>query len=166
MAFYHNRYKMFEKFKKTEDSQQSADMLEQEKPTVEAERIAEQSGSGSEIGIADLMSKRAKLEEAIDYVGLMIKNLKDKRTRLVKEIEDESVDIQNLKEKLTKVSDYIEEEGRGIRDLSNKRAQVEKQADEVGALISNLRSKLASIDSVVEGEENKVKSIKESRQKI
>jgi chromosome segregation ATPase len=157
---------MFEKFKKTEEFQQDTGMLEQEKPRVEAERIAEQTPSGSEIGIADLMNKRAKLEEAIDYVGLMIKNLKDKRTRLVKEIEDESVDIQNLKEKLVKVGEYIEEEGRGIRDLSNKRAQVEKQADEVGALIGNLRSKLASIDSVVEGEENKVKSIKESRQKL
>ena len=105
---------MFEKFKKTEESQQSTGMLEQEKPKIEAERIAEQGGSGSEIGIGDLMNKRAKLEEAIDYVGLMIKNLKDKRTKLVKEIEDESVDIQNLKEKLVKVSEYIEEEGRGI----------------------------------------------------
>jgi len=27
------------------------------------------------------MGKRAKLEEAIDYVGLMIKNLKDKRKK-------------------------------------------------------------------------------------
>ena len=46
------------------------------------------------------MNKRAKLEEAIDYVGLMIKNLKDKRTMLEKDIEEESVDIKNLKEKL------------------------------------------------------------------
>ena len=65
-------------------------------------------GSGSEIGIGELMGKRAKLEEAIDYVGLMIKNLKDKRTLLEKDIEEESVDIKNLKEKLQKVSEYIE----------------------------------------------------------
>ena len=42
---------------------------------------AEESTS-SQIGIGSLMDKRAKLEDAIDYVGLMIKNLKDKRTRL------------------------------------------------------------------------------------
>ena len=46
----------------------------------------------STIGIGELMGKRAKLEEAIDYVGLMIKNLKDKRTMLEKDIEEESVD--------------------------------------------------------------------------
>jgi len=40
---------------------------------------AEESTS-SQIGIGSLMDKRAKLEDAIDYVGLMIKNLKDKRT--------------------------------------------------------------------------------------
>src|SRR5207245_8088255 len=56
-----------------------------------------------DIGIRALMDKRTKLEEAIDYVGLMIKNLKDKRTGLEKSIEDESVDIKNLKEKLVKV---------------------------------------------------------------
>ncbi len=59
----------------------------------------------SQIGIGELIGKRAKLEEAIDYVGLMIKNLKDKRTLLEKDIEEESVDIKNLKEKLQKVSE-------------------------------------------------------------
>ena len=85
----------------------------------------------SEIGIGELMGKRAKLEEAIDYVGLMIKNLKDKRTLLEKDIEDESVDIKNLKEKLQKVNEYIEEENRGIVELTNKRKAVENEADEV-----------------------------------
>ena len=56
-----------------------------------------------DIGISSLMNKRAKLEEAVDYVGMLISNLKDKRTSLEKEIEDESVDIKNLKEKLIKV---------------------------------------------------------------
>ena len=41
-----------------------------------------------------LMNKRAKLEEAIDYVGGLIANLKEKRTNLEKEIEEESVDIR------------------------------------------------------------------------
>ena len=71
----------------------------------------------SEIGIGELIGKRAKLEEAIDYVGLMIKNLKDKRTLLEKDIEEESVDIKNLKEKLQKINEYIEEENRGIKEL-------------------------------------------------
>ena len=38
----------------------------------------------SQLGIEGLMDKRFKLGEAIDYVGLMIKNLKEKRTNLVK----------------------------------------------------------------------------------
>ena len=38
----------------------------------------------SQIGIEQLMGKRFKLEEAIDYVGGMIKDLKEKRTNLVK----------------------------------------------------------------------------------
>jgi len=41
----------------------------------------------SQIGIEQLMGKRLKLEEAIDYVGGMIKDLKEKRTNLVKNIE-------------------------------------------------------------------------------
>ena len=40
----------------------------------------------SQIGIEQLMGKRFKLEEAIDYVGGMIKDLKEKRTNLVKNI--------------------------------------------------------------------------------
>ena len=74
-----------------------------------------------DIGIRALMDKRTKLEEAIDYVGLMIKNLKDKRTGLEKSIEDESVDIKNLKEKLVKVGQYIEEEKQGIKTLQQKK---------------------------------------------
>lgn len=119
---------------------------------------------GSEIGIGSLMNKRAKLEEAIDYVGLMIKNLKDKRTLLEKEIEDESVDIKNLKEKLAKVSEYIEEENRGIRELTQKRSQVEREADTVASMINNLREKLVGIDRIVDDEGNRVKKIKEARQ--
>ena len=68
--------------------------------------------SNDNIGISSLMDKRAKLEEAIDYVGMMISNLKEKRTGLEKEIEEESVDIKNVKEKLIKVNEYIEEETR------------------------------------------------------
>jgi len=52
----------------------------------------------SQLGIEQLMDKRFKLGEAIDYVATMIKELRDKRTGLVKSIEDESVDIRNLKE--------------------------------------------------------------------
>ena len=63
--------------------------------------------SSNDIGISSLMDKRAKLEEAVDYVGMMISNLKEKRTGLEKEIEEESVDIKNLKEKLMKVNEYI-----------------------------------------------------------
>ncbi len=63
----------------------------------EAQESVEQTSSRSDIGISSLMDKRAKLEEAIDYVGMMISNLKEKRTGLEKEIEEESVDIKNLK---------------------------------------------------------------------
>ena len=74
----------------------------------------------SQIGIEQLMGKRFKLEEAIDYVGGMIKDLKEKRTNLVKNIEDESVDIKNLKEKLTKINQFIQEENQGLQDLTSK----------------------------------------------
>ena len=73
----------------TERRSELNEVQEQEPPT-----------SSSDIGISSLMDKRAKLEEAIDYVGMMISNLKEKRTGLEKEIEEESVDIKNLKEKL------------------------------------------------------------------
>ena len=42
----------------------------------------EMNESDSDIGISSLMNKRAKLEEAIDYVGGLISNLKEKRTNL------------------------------------------------------------------------------------
>jgi chromosome segregation ATPase len=121
--------------------------------------------SSSDIGIDALMSKRVKLEEAIDYVGLMIKNLKEKRTRLEKEIEEESVDIKNLKEKLVKVREYIDEENKGISDLANKRSKVEGKADEVSNIISDLKDKLSGIDNVVNAENEKISSFKKSRQK-
>ncbi len=123
-------------------------------------------GTASEdIGIKALMDKRTKLEEAIDYVGLMIKNLKDKRTGLEKNIEDESVDIKNLKEKLVKVSQYIEEEKQGIKSLQQKRGQVEKEADDVANIINDLREKLVSIDHVVNEEGSKIAKFKETRTK-
>ena len=121
--------------------------------------------SSNDIGISSLMDKRAKLEEAIDYVGMMISNLKEKRTGLEKEIEEESVDIKNLKEKLMKVNEYIEEETQGIQSLTNKRSAVEREADEVGGLITSLRDKLAGIDRVIDDEGTKIKSFKESRDK-
>lgn len=137
-------------------------------PPVETQSQQEKNSSvslTSEIGISALMDKRTRLDEAIDYVGLMIKNLKDKRTRLEKDIEQESVDIKNLKEKLMKVSEYIEEENQGIQNLKMKRSAVEKEADEVGNFISNLRNKLSGIDRVIDDEGNKIKSFKESRPK-
>ena len=118
-----------------------------------------------DIGIRSLMDKRTKLEEAIDYVGLLIKNLKDKRTKLEKSIEDESVDIKNLKEKLMKVGQYIDEEKQGIKVLQQRRTGVEKEADDVGVIINNLREKLMSIDSIVNEEGSKIEKFKESRPK-
>ncbi|MGB9125837.1 MAG: transcriptional regulator [Nitrosotalea sp.] len=123
------------------------------------------STSSEDIGIKALMDKRTKLEEAIDYVGLMIKDLKDKRTSLEKNIEDESVDIKNLKEKLVKVGQYIEEEKQGIRTLQQKRGLVEKEADDVATMITNLRERLISIDQVVNEEGNKIAKFKETRPK-
>lgn len=121
--------------------------------------------SAEDIGIRALMDKRTKLEEAIDYVGLMIKNLKDKRTSLEKNIEDESVDIKNLKEKLIKVGQYIEEEKEGIRSLQQKRGSVEKEADDVATIINDLREKLTSIDHIVNAEGEKIAKFKETRPK-
>ena len=69
----------------------------EQSPSVnDVQESVEQTSSRSDIGISSLMDKRAKLEEAIDYVGMMISNLKEKRTGLEKEIEEESVDIKNL----------------------------------------------------------------------
>ncbi|HXX06005.1 MAG TPA: transcriptional regulator [Candidatus Bathyarchaeia archaeon] len=124
---------------------------------------ATMSTSGEDIGIRTLMDKRTKLEEAIDYVGLMIKNLKDKRTKLEKNIEDESVDIKNLKEKLIKVGQYIDEERQGIKTLQQKRGEVEREADDVATIIGNLREKLLSIDHVVNEEGTKIEKFKETR---
>ena len=121
--------------------------------------------SNENIGISSLMNKRAKLEEAVDYVGGLISQLKEKRTSLEKEIEDESVDIKNLKEKLIKVSEYITEETQGIQQLSDKRLSVEKEADDVGHLIVSLKEKLTGIDRIVEDEGNKIKNFRESRDK-
>jgi chromosome segregation ATPase len=103
------------------------------------------------------------LEEAIDYVGLLIKNLKDKRTKLVKNIEDELVDIGNLKEKLGKINQFISEEKQGLEDLSAKRSRAEKDADEVGSIVYNMRDRIAEIDKIVADEANRIKSFKESR---
>jgi chromosome segregation ATPase len=121
--------------------------------------------SGEDIGIRALMDKRTKLEEAIDYVGLMIKNLKDKRTKLEKNIEDESVDIKNLKEKLIKVGQYIDEERQGIKTLQQKRGQVEREADDVASIVGNLREKLLNIDHIVNEEGTKIEKFKETRSK-
>ena len=123
---------------------------------------AEESTS-SQIGIGSLMDKRAKLEDAIDYVGLMIKNLKDKRTRLEKDIEDESVDIKNLKEKLGKINEFIQDENNGLEELTNKRAGVEKEADEVGNIIYGQRDKISGIDKILADEADKIKRFKESK---
>ena len=129
------------------------------------DKSQQSTSSSSDIGISSLMDKRAKLEEAIDYVGMMISNLKEKRTGLEKEIEEESVDIKNLKEKLMKVNEYIEEETQGIQSLTNKRSSVEREADEVTSLITSLRDKLAGIDRIVDDEGSRIKSFKESRSK-
>jgi chromosome segregation ATPase len=153
ILFTSNLVIMFEKFKyhNTENN------ISESQPQTQS------SPSEGQIGIRALKDKRVKLEEAIDYVGLMIKNLKDKRTNLEKEIEDESVDIKNLKEKLMKVSEYIEEENQGIGNLTRKRGAVEHEADEVGTLINNLRGKLSGIDSVVNTEGERIKNFKDTR---
>ena len=154
---------VFDKRKKDEGGEMEMDQADNVPEVVETPM---QSESSSDIGIGELMGKRAKLEEAIDYVGLMIKNLKDKRTGLEKEIEEESVDIKNLKEKLKKVSEYIDEENVGIKDLTEKRRHVEGEADEVGSMIDGLRDKLIGIDKIVDDEGNRIKKIKESKEQI
>ena len=84
------------------------------------DQVPSQPTSQAEIGIGNLKDKRVKLEEAVDYVGLLIANLKEKRTRLEKEVQEESVDIKNLREKLAKVGEYIQEEGQSLQSLSSK----------------------------------------------
>ncbi len=44
-----------------------------EEPTSQSQTSEESSSSASQLGIQELMNKRAKLEEAIDYVGLLHK---------------------------------------------------------------------------------------------
>lgn len=134
-------------------------------PSPEMQPQTQSVSTESQIGVSALMDKRVKLEEAIDYVGVMIKNLKDKRTKLEKDIEDESVDIKNLKEKLMKVHEYIEEENQGIHSLTKKRSAIENEADQVGNLINNLRGKLTGLDNIVTDEGERVKNFKETRPK-
>jgi len=144
----------------TEGGDETSSVDSVEEPTSYAQPTTDM---GSQLGIQELMNKRFKLEEAIDYVGVMIKNLKGKRTKLVKNIEDEIVDITNLKEKLTKINEYIEEENRGLEELKNKRAQVDRDADEVGSIVYNLRDKISDIDKIVADEAGRIKSFKDSK---
>lgn len=102
-----------------------------EREMVPEEARVREAPAATEVGIAGLMNKRTMLAEAIDGVGLIIKQMKEKRTTLEKEIEEESVEIKNLKETLAKVREYIEEEGRGLDELARKRSGVEHEADEV-----------------------------------
>jgi len=77
---------MFDKFKKEEGGEMTEERTADENANIKSRETSFNETAG-EIGIVELMDKRAKLEEAIDYVGLMIKNLKDKRTVLKKDIE-------------------------------------------------------------------------------
>ena len=144
-----------------EDSETSSESTEES--VSYSQETEESSTSSSQLGIQELMNKRAKLEEAIDYVGLMIKNLKDNRTKLVKNIEDELVDISNLKEKLAKINQFINEENQGLQDLAAKRAQAEKDADGVGSTVYNMRDRITEIGKTIDDEANRIKSFKESR---
>jgi len=176
---------LFDKFKKNEDEggemveerqyeekdeepefQESVTDFNEPEPVKESPLIpdipSEDVPSGG-IGIRALMDKRAKLEDAIDYVGLMIKNLKDKRTGLEKDIEEEFVDIKNLKEKLVKVREYIDEENLGIENLTRKRGQVENEADEVNTMIGDLKGKLSGLDKIVDDEGKRIQSFKDSK---
>jgi len=94
-------HKMFDKFKKEEGEEMVEERMEENRGI--SESVESTPNTESSIGIGELMGKRAKLEEAIDYVGLMIKNLKDKRTVLEKDIEEESVDIKILKKNYKKL---------------------------------------------------------------
>ena len=134
---------MFDKFKEEKGGEMTEERIEEN--MTGSETVESTPNDESTIGIGELMGKRAKLEEAIDYVGLMIKN---------------------LKEKLQKVSEYIDEENRGIQDLADKRMKVENEADEVATIINNLRDKLAGIDTIVGEEGNRVKQIKDNRDSL
>jgi len=162
---------MFERFRKKEGNERFGSEMVEEKPQENFEPEPESlvsipepkpitenqpfepqttvsSTTSSNIGIDGLIDKRVRLEEAIDYVGVMIKSLKEKRTKLE-----------------NKVREYINEENKGIEDLTRKRSEVERTADEVGNVINELKNKLSGIDNVVDTEGKKIQSFKESRPK-
>ena len=64
---------MFDKFKEEKGGEMVEEKIDEN--ANEGETAESSLNSESTIGIGELMGKRAKLEEAIDYVGLMIKNL-------------------------------------------------------------------------------------------
>lgn len=118
---------------------------------------------GDSLGIGELMNKRAKLEDAVDYVGVMITNLRDKRTGLEKEIEDESVEIKNIHEKLVKVQEYIETERQGIESLKVRRASVDAYANKAAERMNALRGLISELDGVVKSELEQTRSFRESK---
>lgn len=122
-----------------------------------------QGGADNSLGIRDLMDKRTKLENAVDYVGVMITNLRDKRTGLEKEIEDESVEIKNIHEKLVKVQEYIDTERQGIELLKKRRAVVDAYADEATERMSALHDLISDLDVVVKSELENTRSYRESK---
>ena len=129
---------------------------------LDSQSVSDIGNSSRNIGIGALIDKRSKLEEALDYVGVMIANLKAKRTSLEKDIEDEHVDIKKLKEKLLKANSFIDEEDKGITQLTQKRALVEQEADDIGNLIINLRDKLSGVDTIIENEKSKINDVKKN----
>lgn len=120
-------------------------------------------GRDDSLGISELMGKRVKLEEAVDYVGVMITNLRDKRTGLEKEIEDESVEIKNIREKLIKVQEYIDGERRGLESLKERRVAVDASANEATERMNVLRTMISELDGVVNSEAGKTRNFKESQ---
>ena len=154
----------FESEPQPEETVESRDETPATEPVEETTSYS-QTGTAvqSQLGIEQLMDKRFKLGEAIDYVATMIKELRDKRTGLVKSIEDESVDIRNLKEKLTKISQFIQDENEGLQELTRKRSEVEKDADDVGNIVYSLKDKISEIDKIVADEASRIKSFKDSR---
>ncbi len=73
----------------TEASEEKSpsDLVETPSEPTEAEHNSQaqptQSVSQTEIGIGNLKDKRVKLEEAVDYVGLLIANLKETQLDLM-----------------------------------------------------------------------------------
>ena len=125
-------------------------------------------GSGSEdrsdsLGISELMAKRTRLEDAVDYVGIMITNLREKRTGLAKEIEEESIEIDNIHEKLIKVQEYIDGERRGLETLKERRASVDSSANQAAERMNTLRILISELDGIVNSESNQTRSFKESQ---